>query len=62
MPEKKSALAVKIIDGARRAAEVAIAGLISELKIINNDKIKKIKKSPVKNSANQIIGITKWVG
>ena len=62
IPEKKSALAVKIIDGARRAAEVAIAGLISELKIINNDKIKKIKKSPVKNSANQIIGIMKWVG
>jgi len=62
IPEKKSALVVKIIDGARRAAEVAIAGLISELKIINNDKIKKIKKSPVKNSANQIIGIMKWVG
>jgi len=41
IPEKKSALAVKIIDGAHRAAEVAIAGLISELKIINNDKIKK---------------------
>ena len=62
IPEKKSALAVKIIDGTRRAAEVAIAGLISELKIVNNDKIKKIKKSPVKNSANQIIGIMKWVG
>jgi len=62
IPEKKSALAVKIIDGARQAAEVAIAGLISELKIINNDKIKKIKKSPVKNSANQIIGVMKWVG
>ena len=59
IPEKKSALAVKIIDGAHRAAEVAIAGLISELKIINNDKI---KKSPVKNSANQIIGVMKWVG
>ena len=62
IPEKKSALVVKIIDGTRRAAEVAIAGLISELKIVNNDKIKKIKKSPVKNSANQIIGIMKWVG
>jgi len=62
IPEKKSALVVKIIDGTRRAAEVAIAGLISELKIINNDKIEKIKKSPVKNSANQIIGITKWIG
>ena len=62
IPEKKSALAVKIIDGSARAAEVAIAGLISELKIINNDKIEKIKRSPVKNSANQTIGVMKWVG
>ena len=61
MPEKKSALAVKIIDGARRAAEVAIAGLLSELKIINNDKIEKIKKVPTKNSANQVIGYMKWI-
>ena len=59
MPELKSALAVKIIDGAKRAAEVAIAGLISELKIINNDQIEKIKNSPIKNSAGQIIGSMK---
>jgi L-asparaginase II len=61
IPEKKSALAVKIIDGTRRAAEVAIAGLLSEIKIINNDEIEKIKKSPVKNSANQVIGSIKWI-
>ena len=61
IPEKKSALAVKIIDGARRAAEVAIAGLISELKIINNEKIEKFKKKPIENSAGQIIGSMKWV-
>jgi L-asparaginase II len=58
IPEKKSALAVKIIDGTRRAAEVAIAGLLSELKIINNEKI---KKRPIKNSANQVIGFIKWI-
>ena len=58
IPEKKSALAVKIIDGATRAAEVAIAGLLSELKIINNEKI---KKRPIKNSAGQIIGSMKWI-
>ena len=58
IPEKKSALAVKIIDGAARAAEVAIAGLLSELKIINNEKI---KKRPIKNSADQIIGSIKWI-
>ena len=58
IPEQKSALAVKIIDGASRAAEVAIAGLLSELKIINNEKI---KKKPIKNSAGQIIGSMKWI-
>jgi L-asparaginase II len=58
IPEQKSALAVKIIDGASRAAEVAIAGLLSELKIINNEKI---KKRPIKNSAGQIIGSMKWI-
>ena len=56
IPEKKSALAVKIKDGASRAAEVAIAGLISELKIIDEEKLQKFKKTPVKNSANQTIG------
>jgi len=61
IPEKKAALAVKIVDGASRAAEVAIAGLLSEIKIINNDEIEKIKKSPVKNSANQVIGSIKWI-
>ena len=61
IPALKSALAVKIIDGARRAAEVAIAGLMSELKIINNDQIEKLKKSPIKNSAGQIIGSMKWI-
>jgi len=62
IPEQKSALAVKIIDGASRAVEVAIAGLLSELKIINNQKINNIKKTAVKNSANQIIGSIKWIG
>ena len=61
IPEQKSALAVKIIDGASRAAEVAIAGLISELNIINSDQIEKIKKRPVKNSADEIIGTIKWL-
>ena len=61
IPEQKSALAVKIIDGASRAAEVAIAGLLSELKIINNEKINKIKKTTIKNSANQIIGSMQWI-
>ena len=61
IPEKKSALAVKIIDGASRAAEVAIAGLLSELKIINNDQIEKNKKMPIRNSANQVVGSMEWI-
>ena len=56
IPEQKSSLVVKIDDGASRAAEVAIAGLISELKIIDEEKLQKFKKSPVKNSTDQIIG------
>ncbi len=56
IPEKKAALVVKIDDGASRAAEVAIAGLISELNIIDEEKLQKFKKNPVKNSVDQIIG------
>ena len=61
IPEQKSALAVKIVDGASRAAEVAIAGLISELNIINSDQIEKIKKRAVENSAGKVIGTIKWL-
>ena len=56
IPEQRSALAVKITDGAARAAEVAIAGLISELKIIDENQIEEFKKRPVKNSTEQVIG------
>ena len=56
IPEIKSALVVKIIDGAARAAETAIAGLISELNIIDENELAKIKSSKVKNSTGQIIG------
>ena len=61
IPEKKSALAVKIIDGAARAAEVAIAGLISDLKIIDENELKKIIEKPIKNSANQDIGVMNFL-
>jgi len=61
IPEQKSALAVKIDDGTSRAAEIAIAGLISELKIIDDDKLEQLKTKPVKNSADQIIGHIKFV-
>ena len=61
IPEKKAALVVKIDDGASRAAEVAIAGLISELNIIDEEKLQKFKKCPVKNSVDQQIGYMNYL-
>ena len=61
IPEQKSSLVVKIDDGASRAAEIAIAGLISELKIIDENKLEQLKNKSVKNSADQIIGHIKFV-
>ena len=56
IPEIKSALVVKILDGAARAAETAIAGLISELNIIDENELAKIKSSEITNSTGQKIG------
>ena len=61
IPELKAALAVKITDGAARAAEIAIAGLISDLNIIDEEQLEKFKKKPVTNSTDQIIGYMNWV-
>ena len=60
IPDLKSALVVKIADGATRAAEVAVAGLISELKMIDEEQLEKFKKRSVTNSADQIIGYMNW--
>ena len=61
IPEIKSALVVKILDGAARAAETAIAGLISELNIIDENELAKIKSSEVTNSIGQKIGKLRFV-
>ncbi len=61
IPEIKSALVVKILDGAARAAETAIAGLISELKIIDENELDKIKFREVTNSIGQKIGKMRFV-
>ena len=52
---------VKILDGAARAAETAIAGLISELNIIDENQLAKIKSSELTNSVGQKIGKMKFV-
>ena len=56
IPEIKSALVVKILDGAARASETAIAGLISELKIIDENELAKLKSREIRNSTGQKIG------
>ena len=61
IPEIKSALEVKILDGAGRAAETAIAGLISELNVIDENELAKIKFREVTNSVGQKIGKMKFV-
>ena len=61
IPEIKSALVVKILDGAARAAETAIAGLISKLNIIDESELANIKSSEVTNSTGQKIGKMKFV-
>ena len=61
IPEIKSALVVKILDGAGRAAETAIAGLISELNVIDENELAKIKFREVTNSVGQKIGKMKFV-
>ena len=61
IPEIKSALVLKILDGAARAAETAIAGLISELKIMDENELDKIKFREVTNSIGQKIGKMRFV-
>ena len=61
IPEINSALVVKILDGAARAAETAIAGLISELNIIDENELAKLKSSEVINSTGQKIGKMRFV-
>ena len=61
IPEIKSALVVKILDGAARAAEIAIAGLISKLNIIDENKLVNFKSTEVTNSTGQKIGKMRFV-
>ena len=61
IPAIKSALVVKILDGAARAAETAIAGLISELNIIDENELDNLKSKDVINSTGQKIGKIRFV-
>ena len=60
LPKIKSAIAVKIVDGTQRAAEVAIAGIINELGLISEEKLNPFIKKPVYNSVNTQVGEIKF--
>jgi L-asparaginase II len=62
IPDEKMAIAVKIKDGNTKAAEVSIAGLLKDLKILNNDEVKKFINLPIINSTGKKTGEMSWVG
>ena len=53
---------VKIIDGNSRASSTAIAGMISELNIIDKSKLESFLNKPITNSIGDTIGDISWVG
>ena len=62
IPDEKMAIVVKIKDGNMKAAEVAIAGLLKDLKILDNEEIKKLIDQPIMNSAGKKSGKMYWIG
>ena len=62
IPEEKMAIVVKIKDGNMTAAEIAIAGLLRDLKILDNDEVKKLISQPIINSAGKSSGKMYWLG
>ena len=53
---------VKILDGNPRASSTAIAGMISELNIIDKTKLEIFLNKPIANSIGDTIGDISWVG
>ena len=62
IPEQKIAAVVKIVDGNSRASSTAIAGIISELNLINKDELESFLNKPVYNSTDQTVGSISWCG
>jgi L-asparaginase II len=62
IPDEKMAIVVKIKDGNTKAAEVSIAGLLKDLKILNNDEVKKFINLPIINSTGKKTGEMSWIG
>ena len=62
IPEKKISIVVKILDGSARAASTAIAGMISELDLIDKSKLETYLNRTISNSIDQPVGNITWVG
>ena len=62
IPEKKISIVVKILDGSARAAATAIAGMISELDLIDKSKLETYLNRTISNSIDQTVGNITWVG
>ncbi len=62
VPDEKMAIVVKIKDGNMTAAEIAIAGLLRDLKILDNNEVKKLISQPITNSAGKRSGKMYWLG
>src|SRR5210317_139199 len=62
IPEKKISIVVKILDGSARAASIAIAGMISELDLIDKSKLETYLNRSISNSIDQTVGNITWVG
>ena len=62
IPENKVSIVVKILDGSARAAATAIAGMISELDLIDKSKLETYLNRTISNSIDQTVGNITWVG
>ena len=62
IPEKKISIVVKILDGSARAAATAIAGMISELDLMDKSKLETYLNRTISNSIDQTVGNITWVG
>jgi L-asparaginase II len=61
IPSEKVAVVLKIRDGNMKAAEVAIAGILRELKFLENDETKSLSSQPILNSTATKIGKIEWI-
>ncbi len=56
------AVVVKIKDGNMKAAEVAIAGLLLDLKLLDHEIVQQLASQSITNSVGAKSGTISWVG